>query len=132
MRVRIPQPPSPPGLLGPDPGRFNRERPAAVSEASPSIKIEMMPRSVGHQAAYGRSTPRMRCGTIEFLIGERLQFKDVNEAPIMAPGFSRLPLCKMTANASTPSNFMASIGIVKFSLFPFQLPSLTQRRTTLV
>jgi hypothetical protein len=33
MRVRIPQPPSPPGLLGPDPGRSNRERPAAVSES---------------------------------------------------------------------------------------------------
>src|SRR5258708_4491216 len=63
---------------------------------------------------------------------ECLQFKDVNEAPIMAPGLSKLPLCKMTAKASTPSNFMASIGIVKFSLFPFQLPSLTQRRTTLV
>jgi len=61
-----------------------------------------------------------------------LQFKGANEAPIMAPGFSKLPLCKMMATASTPSNFMASIGIVKFSLFPFQLPSLTQRRTTLV
>jgi len=31
MRVRIPQPPSPPGLLGPDPGRSSRERPAAIS-----------------------------------------------------------------------------------------------------
>jgi hypothetical protein len=45
MRVRIPQPPSPPGLLGPDPGSSNRERPATVCIAPPPIKIEMMPRS---------------------------------------------------------------------------------------
>jgi hypothetical protein len=60
------------------------------------------------------------------------QYKGVNEAPIMAPGFSKLPLCKITAMASTPSNFIASTGTAKFSLFPFQLPSLTHRRTTFV
>ena len=60
------------------------------------------------------------------------QFKEAREAPIMVPGFSKLPLCKITATASTPSNFIASIGTVKFSLFPLQLPSLIHRRTTLV
>jgi len=50
----------------------------------------------------------------------------------MAPGFSKLPLCKMTANAINTRKLYGINRIVKFSLFPFQLPSFDQRRTTLV
>jgi hypothetical protein len=153
MRVRIPQPPSPPGLLGPDPGRRNPSllsplagiegRGCAFLHTSAVLRVEMI--TLGAEeatlgelmtsACLGRASPcKLRRAIRRGLasIHGFSQYKDVNEAPIMAPGFSELPLCKITATASTPSNFIASIGTVKFSLFPFQLPSLTHRRTTLV
>jgi len=63
MPVRIPQPPSPPGLLGPDPGRSNCERPATAPTGSPSISVEMMSASAGRdKVAYGQTAPGMRHG----------------------------------------------------------------------
>jgi hypothetical protein len=62
----------------------------------------------------------------------RRQFSDVSVAPIIAPGCWELPFWRMTATESTPSNLMAPTGTVNVSLLPFQVPSLIQRRTTLV
>jgi hypothetical protein len=131
MLVRIPQPPSPPGLLGPDPGRlrcdfsidlqtiiwwFSQQRPQQLTDAFRSrmgFAVQVC------AAACSRGS----------VINQR---NDASEAPNMAPGLSELPLCRITATASIPSDLIASIGTVKVSPFPVQVPSLTHRRTTLV
>ncbi len=136
MRVRNPQPPSPPILYGPDPEANLSDHGINGPELSGPFFSDPESRQHPHNAAVcstwepASASAPPRSGRMQ--VGAGCQCSAASEAPSIGPGLSALPPCKMTATASTPVDLMASTGTLKLSFLPDHDPSLIQRRTTLV
>jgi hypothetical protein len=128
--------PQPPGLTWAEPGSLSLERPGGFF-ATLYSKEDLSAFGKCGDLATVSMIGRSRLSRYETVVRRNApdthrQFSDVSIAPIIAPGCWELPFWRMTATESTPSNLMAPTGTVNVSLLPFQVPSLIQRRTTLV